>query len=349
MSLWGLMKKGKVLNAPEYGEDIQKLKSCDVKQFNKQKEADSLMQQSLLEAISACHWRDVKTGWFESKIQVSGRIAYVSQTAWIQNGTVLDNILSGSKMDCQRYQDTLERCSLLNDLESFPCGDLTEVGERGVNLTDAEKQRIQLARALYQDADVYLLDDPFDAMDAETAKSLFSEYVMGALAKKTVLLVTHQVDFLPAFNTVLVHGKMGYVPQTALLQTGTIVDNILFGSAMDCQRYQDTLERCLLLNDLESLPCGDLTEIGEGGVNLIEGQKQRIRLARALYRDADIYLLDDPFSAMDAETAKSLFNEYVMGALAGKTVFLVTRQVDFLPAFDSVLMEKSYMKLLIIS
>ncbi|KAJ8753070.1 hypothetical protein K2173_011838 [Erythroxylum novogranatense] len=139
----------------------------------------------------------------QGTVKVYGRIAYVSQTAWIQTGTIQDNILFGSPMDNQRYQDTLERCSLVKDLELLPHGDLTEIGERGVNLSGGQKQRIQLARAIYQDADIYLLDDPFSAVDAETATILFNEYVMGALPRKAVLLVTHQVDFLPAFDSVL--------------------------------------------------------------------------------------------------------------------------------------------------
>ncbi|KAJ0989297.1 hypothetical protein J5N97_007653 [Dioscorea zingiberensis] len=139
----------------------------------------------------------------EGAIQVCGRIAYVSQTAWIQTGTVRDNILFGSPMNSQRYKETLETCSLVKDIEMLPFGDLTEIGERGVNLSGGQKQRIQLARALYQDADMYLLDDPFSAVDAHTASSLFNDYVMGALSTKTVLLVTHQVDFLPAFNCIL--------------------------------------------------------------------------------------------------------------------------------------------------
>ncbi|XP_019177935.1 PREDICTED: ABC transporter C family member 10 isoform X2 [Ipomoea nil] len=136
-------------------------------------------------------------------VEVYGKIAYVSQSAWIQTGTIRDNILFGSSMDSQRYRETLEKCSLIKDLELLPYGDLTEIGERGVNLSGGQKQRIQLARALYQDADIYLLDDPFSAVDAHTATSLFNEYVMGALSGKTVLLVTHQVDFLPAFDIVL--------------------------------------------------------------------------------------------------------------------------------------------------
>ncbi|KAF8667735.1 hypothetical protein HU200_052645 [Digitaria exilis] len=103
------------------------------------------------------------------------------------------------------------------------------------------------------------------------------------------------------------------------------------------QRYQETLLKCSLVKDLELLPYGDQTQIGERGVNLSGGQKQRVQLARALYQNADIYLLDDPFSAVDAHTATSLFNEYVMGALSEKTVFLVTHQVDFLPVFGCIL------------
>ncbi|KAF8733148.1 hypothetical protein HU200_015521 [Digitaria exilis] len=129
----------------------------------------------------------------EGTIQVCGKMAYVSQNAWIQTGTVQDNILFGSSMDKQRYQETLERCSLVKDLEMLPYGDRTQIGERGVNLSGGQKQRVQLARALYQNVDIYLLDDPFSAVDAHTATSLFNEYVMGALSDKTVLLVTHQL------------------------------------------------------------------------------------------------------------------------------------------------------------
>ncbi|XP_037460956.1 ABC transporter C family member 10-like [Triticum dicoccoides] len=139
----------------------------------------------------------------EGMIQVYGKIAYVSQNAWIQSGTVQDNILFGSSMDGERYHNTLVRCSLVKDLEMLPYGDCTQIGERGVHLSGGQKQRVQLARALYQNADIYLLDDPFSAVDAHTATSLFNEYVMSALSDKTVLLVTHQVDFLPVFDSIL--------------------------------------------------------------------------------------------------------------------------------------------------
>ncbi|KAK1698208.1 hypothetical protein QYE76_014905 [Lolium multiflorum] len=164
----------------------------------------------------------------EGMIQVCGKIAYVSQNAWIQTGTVQDNILFGSSMDRQRYQDTLERCSLVKDLEMLPYGDYTEIGERGVNLSGGQKQRVQLARALYQNADIYLLDDPFSAVDAHTATRLFNKYVMGALSDKTVLLVTHQVDFLPVFDSIL------------LMSDGEVIHSGSYQTLLaDCKEFKD--------------------------------------------------------------------------------------------------------------
>ncbi|KAL6508370.1 Multidrug resistance-associated protein 7 [Orobanche hederae] len=163
-------------------------------------------------------------------VQVQGTIAYVSQSAWIQTGSIRENILFGSALHSERYQDTLERCSLMKDLELLTYGDLTEIGERGVNLSGGQKQRIQLARALYSDADIYLLDDPFSAVDAQTASSLFYEYVMGALLEKTVLLVTHQVDFLPAFDSVLLMSDGGILhaaPYTQLMETSQEFRNLI--------------------------------------------------------------------------------------------------------------------------
>lgn len=162
------------------------------------------------------------------KIQVCGKLAYVSQSAWIQTGSIRENILFGSELEDQRYRDTLKKCSLVKDLELLPYGDLTEIGERGVNLSGGQKQRIQLARALYQDADMYLLDDPFSAVDAHTATSLFNEYILESLSSKTVLLVTHQVDFLPAFDSVL------------LMSDGEIVHDASYHQLLDSSReFQD--------------------------------------------------------------------------------------------------------------
>ncbi|XP_031488067.1 ABC transporter C family member 8 [Nymphaea colorata] len=137
-------------------------------------------------------------------VKLYGSVAYVAQIAWIQSGTVRDNVLFGKEMDKSKYEKAIKSCALDKDIENFAHGDLTEIGERGLNLSGGQKQRIQLARAVYNDADVYLLDDPFSAVDAHTAATLFNDCVMTALKKKTVILVTHQVEFLSDIDRVLV-------------------------------------------------------------------------------------------------------------------------------------------------
>ncbi|OEL25167.1 ABC transporter C family member 7 [Dichanthelium oligosanthes] len=139
------------------------------------------------------------------EVKVCGTTAYVSQSAWIQSGKIQDNILFGKEMeDNEKYERVLESCSLKKDLEILPFGDQTVIGERGINLSGGQKQRIQIARALYQDADIYLFDDPFSAVDAHTGSHLFKECLLGALASKTVVYVTHQIEFLPAADLILV-------------------------------------------------------------------------------------------------------------------------------------------------
>lgn len=97
------------------------------------------------------------------------------------------------------------------------------------------------------------------------------------------------------------------MPQSPWIQSGNIEENILFGSPLDKPKYKNAIHACSLKKDLENLPHGDQTIIGDRGINLSGGQKQRVQLARALYQDADIYLLDDPFSAVDIHTALDLF------------------------------------------
>lgn len=102
-------------------------------------------------------------------------------------------------------------------------------------------------------------------------------------------------------------GTTAYVAQSAWIQTGKVEDNIRLGKPMDRNRYESILSACSLRKDLELWAFGDQTEIGERGINMSGGQKQRIQLARALYQDSDVYLLDDPFSAVDAHTGAQLF------------------------------------------
>ncbi|PRQ40019.1 putative xenobiotic-transporting ATPase [Rosa chinensis] len=133
------------------------------------------------------------------------------------------------------------------------------------------------------------------------------------------------------------YGTKSYVPQSPWIQTGTIRDNILFGKEMNEGFYKNIVECCAMDQDFKMWPNGDLTVVGERGLNLSGGQKQRIQLARAVYNDADIYVLDDPFSAVDAHTGTHLFTKCILQELSEKTVIYATHQLEFLEAADYVL------------
>jgi len=151
-------------------------------------------------------------------------------------------------------------------------------------------------------------------------------------------LLGEMVDDLPPERKAFVKGKVAYSPQIPWVINQTLRENILFGEEYNEERYYQTLESCALLPDLDMLPAGDKTEIGEKGINLSGGQKARIALARACYRDSDVYMLDDPLSAVDTHVAKQLFDMAIDGPLLkGKTRILVTHHIDFLSKADNIL------------
>ncbi|KAI1700651.1 ABC transporter transmembrane region domain-containing protein [Ditylenchus destructor] len=139
-------------------------------------------------------------------VNMRGRVAYVPQQAWIQNLTLKDNVLFGQKCNEKLYSKVLDSCALTIDLDSLPAGDQTEIGEKGINLSGGQKQRVSLARAVYSESDVYLLDDPLAAVDAHVGKQIFENVIgpNGMLAKKTRVFVTHGLPFLKYCDQVIV-------------------------------------------------------------------------------------------------------------------------------------------------
>ncbi|XP_013873444.1 multidrug resistance-associated protein 9 isoform X2 [Austrofundulus limnaeus] len=140
----------------------------------------------------------------QGSITTSGTFAYVSQQAWIFHGTVQENILMGEPLDQTKYDRVLEVCSLEADLKILPYGDQTEIGERGLNLSGGQKQRISLARAVYSNKDIFLLDDPLSAVDVHVGKHIFEECIKKELRGKSVILVTHQLQYLEFCEEILV-------------------------------------------------------------------------------------------------------------------------------------------------
>ena len=134
---------------------------------------------------------------------------------WIQNKTIRDNIVFGLPYNEKWYQRVLSKCQLVKDLEVLPAGDLTELGEKGVNLSGGQKARISLARAVYSKRDILLMDDPISALDKNVLKSIFKELFMAELRNKTRILVTHSIEYLSQFDKIILLQK------GKILQIGT--------------------------------------------------------------------------------------------------------------------------------
>ncbi|KAG0002100.1 hypothetical protein BGZ79_003605 [Entomortierella chlamydospora] len=156
-------------------------------------------------------------------IKVFGSIAYIPQQAWIVNATLRENIVFGKPFDQQKYDCILFACGLLPDIEILDAGDLTEIGERGINLSGGQKQRVSLARAAYQDADIYLFDDPLSAVDAHVDQHLWQHLIgpKGMLNQKTRVIVTHGIHHLEEVDHILMI-KAGHIEEsgnyTALME-----------------------------------------------------------------------------------------------------------------------------------
>ncbi|XP_032851218.2 ATP-binding cassette sub-family C member 10 isoform X1 [Tyto alba] len=141
-----------------------------------------------------------------------------TQEPWIQFTTVRENILFGRDYDARLYEEVVEACALSEDLNILPAGDQTEVGENGVTLSGGQKARIALARAVYQEKEIYLLDDPLAAVDADVANHLMRKCILGVLKHKTRILCTHRTEFLEKADVLLL------IDNGRIVKTGTPAD-----------------------------------------------------------------------------------------------------------------------------
>uniref|UniRef100_H3DE78 ATP-binding cassette sub-family C member 5 n=1 Tax=Tetraodon nigroviridis TaxID=99883 RepID=H3DE78_TETNG len=139
----------------------------------------------------------------EGNVAASGGFAFVSQQGWILNDSLKENILFGNQYDKERYYAVLEACCLLPDLAELSYGDMTEVGERGINLSGGQRQRLSLARALYSERPILLLDDPLSAVDTCVGSYVFQKAIMGVAKGRTILFVTHQLQYLSECDQII--------------------------------------------------------------------------------------------------------------------------------------------------
>ncbi|CAN6675143.1 metal resistance protein Ycf1p [Trichomonascus vanleenenianus] len=147
-------------------------------------------------------------------------------------------------------------------------------------------------------------------------------------------------DLYKADGNVSVKGKVAYSSQVAWIMNASVKDNILFGCKYDPEFYQKTIRACALEDDLSILPDGDQTMVGEKGISLSGGQKARLSLARAVYARADVYLLDDPLSAVDEHVGRHIIDNVLcgQGLLGTKTIILATNSITVLSSADTITM-----------
>ena len=150
-------------------------------------------------------------------IHINGRVGYSAQIPWIQNDTIRNNILFSRKFDEEKYNRVLSLCQLNEDLETFEGKDLTEIGEKGVNLSGGQKVRVSLARTIYNEPDIYLFDDPISALDANVGKKIMKNCIVKYLKGKTRIVVTHALSYLKYMDRI-VYMKQGRIDWTGTYQ-----------------------------------------------------------------------------------------------------------------------------------
>ena len=230
----------------------------------------------------------------EGSVCLSGKCAYVEQEPWIISATLRENVLMGREYEETWYNTVCEACCLMEDFAIMTHGDLTVIGDRGINLSGGQRARVALARAVYSDSDIYLLDDPLSAVDAHVGASLVDKCLCGLLRSKTRVLVTHQTQFLPRSDQVVV------------MKQGTIIAS---GS------YQNLLDNPICINIFESYKKPENKEKDEK----IDTHLQELIPLEEKKQDKKS-IIDEEMSS--GSVPLRIYYEYLKGAYETKWVFL---------------------------
>ncbi|XP_040570074.1 multidrug resistance-associated protein 1 [Lepeophtheirus salmonis] len=220
-----------------------------------------------------------------------------------------------------------------------------EIDEEAVEKKTAypdDKFAINLEKACLKwesDEDKNILSDV--SLDIEVGSLVAVVGTVGSGKSSLLSAILGEMDKVSGLITV--RGSIAYGAQQAWVLNTSLKNNILFNKSYDGDKYTRIVEACALKSDLDMLPGGDETEIGEKGINLSGGQKQRVSLARAVYSGSDIYLLDDPLSAVDSHVGKHIYDNVISsssGILKDKTRVMVTHGVTYLPFTDKIIVMK---------
>ncbi|KAH9492765.1 Multidrug resistance-associated protein 4 [Bulinus truncatus] len=210
------------------------------------------------------------------QIAINGRVSYCGQNNWVFSGTVRDNILFGHSFNASHYQQVIQACGLVHDLDLLPKGDQTYVGERGLQLSGGQKARLALARAVYHDADIFLLDDPLSAVDINVGRHIFQSCILNLLKDKTVVLVTHQLQYLKKVDRIVV---------------------LRDGSVHDVGTYDELKSRGM---DMKALTLGDHPKHATEAALEAEEEEKQLLLECKLLKSSDNEIEDKDETITDA-------------------------------------------------
>nr|QFR37217.1 ABC transporter [Cyberlindnera americana] len=222
--------------------------------------------------------------------KIYGSLTFCSYP-WVQNATIRDNITFGMPYDPAKYQTVVKACALDVDFKNLPGADMTEVGERGITLSGGQKARINLARAVYADRDIILLDDVLSAVDARVGKHIMDECICGLLANKTRLLATHQLSLIGAANRIIIldgSGSLDVGTQEELLLRSSEFKNLMEYSkeAQEEEEETDKLlieeEQEIISKQLTQLSRVETTKKEEEDEVVAEGSNQEARSSDAI-------------------------------------------------------------------
>ncbi|MFH4978425.1 hypothetical protein AB6A40_005134 [Gnathostoma spinigerum] len=228
---------------------------------------------------------------------VRGRISYVPQQPWIQNMTLRENIIFGKEFDPVFYDRVIDSCALRQDISMLPQGDSTEIGEKGINLSGGQKARVSLARAVYQNNDLYLLDDPLSAVDSHVGSHIFNEVIgpNGLLRNKTRILVTHGLSFTKDVDKIVIinDGKIAEIgTYNALLESRDLFSKLMEEMKSQGEENNDEPETAEELDTEENDKSTDVLNTqfdrdeGSSAVSIHLGRSRRISTVSDLAREA---------------------------------------------------------------
>ncbi|XP_078691150.1 ATP-binding cassette sub-family C member 9-like isoform X2 [Branchiostoma floridae x Branchiostoma belcheri] len=213
-------------------------------------------------------------------------VAYGAQKPWLLNATLRDNVTFGQPFDVSRYQKVITACCLQPDIDILPGGDMTEIGEKGINLSGGQKQRISLARALYSNSDIVILDDPLSALDAHVGGDVFEHGIMGHLIndeKRTVILVTHKLQYLEESQYVVA------MENGCILAQGTM-DDIRQSNPELCDSWREIVAKGIreMQERARTRTVSSGSASGEEGEDEMSAEAERAALVRQLSRQQSV-------------------------------------------------------------